>query len=850
MKLCKPAKQLTAALVAGAMALSLCAPALAEAPLPGAAAAVAAPTESTPDGAVLQQEENATNSVEGITINDKVYTTDPSAATGGIISYDIGEGQAFYTPSKQQLNLVGPFTKTLTISAPGVDIVMTSDNGQVVTAENGAALIIQNARQLSVTGRSAGPLIACSAVRINCADDVSIQNSGSGMAVSTGGFEVQNAKNVFVSGASENAVVSSGGTNSITCSEKLIIQNANGPATGGAKFTASAAAIEITGNSNFYLIGGGEASLTCSGGDLVLTNTGTSTIVGGGSFTAAGAKDVTITGAASYSLLSSGQSSIDCTGNVILENTGTGGITSGGTFQLVHANNVTISGASTNALLASGGGSSLECSGKIMITNTKGAIVNGNIFTAIAHDMEITGNATDRGSMFSCTTVDLTGKGGDLSLTNNGSAPIVGGTSFTVAGAKNVALVGNYPSTGYQEMLAVSTVDIDCTGTLEVTNHDGGTIFSRNSFTIENAADVKLTTDGKQIAAGGSFVVKNAGNVTIINNSSMLPALGGGLASIDCTGNLSITNTNGPAVQANFTVTNAENVSITGKCNGFGIVLNTYDNAHSINCSGEVKIINEGSGMAFRGDAIDFLYCSKVMLTTAGTQAAASSGMNYTPPAGMTWNVQLDDTVLKGTNADEVCTLGKGDELQAVKTVVITPVYPPHDATPEWKSDEINHWQECSICHEKLTDPELHDFEDGICSVCGAPDTAYVPDVPGAGGSSTVGTVMAGVAIGGAAAFVGYEVVTDILLSKLLPEGAAIPANRGELAMLIWTQKGKPEPAAEPAFTDVSDTELAKAAQWCVEQGLLTAEDGKFEPDGWTPKWRVIQVWNQAFPKE
>ena len=34
------------------------------------------------------------------------------------------------------------------------------------------------------------------------------------------------------------------------------------------------------------------------------------------------------------------------------------------------------------------------------------------------------------------------------------------------------------------------------------------------------------------------------------------------------------------------------------------------------------------------------------------------------------------------------------------------------------------------------------------------------------------------------------------------------------------------------------------------EKGLLTAEDGKFEPDGWTPKWRVIQVWNQAFPKE
>ena len=119
------------------------------------------------------------------------------------------------------------------------------------------------------------------------------------------------------------------------------------------------------------------------------------------------------------------------------------------------------------------------------------------------------------------------------------------------------------------------------------------------------------------------------------------------------------------------------------------------------------------------------------------------------------------------------------------------------------------------------------------------------PEAPADGSGAVIGVAAAGAAIWG-----GYEITTRVILNDLLPEGAAIPANRGELAMLIWTQKGKPEPAAEPAFTDVSDTELAKAAQWCVEQGLLTAEDGKFEPDGWTPKWRVIQVWNQAFPKE
>ena len=119
------------------------------------------------------------------------------------------------------------------------------------------------------------------------------------------------------------------------------------------------------------------------------------------------------------------------------------------------------------------------------------------------------------------------------------------------------------------------------------------------------------------------------------------------------------------------------------------------------------------------------------------------------------------------------------------------------------------------------------------------------PEAPADGSGAVIGVAAAGAAIWG-----GYEITTRVILNDLLPEGAAIPTNRGELAMLIWTQKGKPEPAAEPAFTDVSDTELAKAAQWCVEQGLLAAEDGKFEPDGWTPKWRVIQVWNQAFPKE
>ena len=114
----------------------------------------------------------------------------------------------------------------------------------------------------------------------------------------------------------------------------------------------------------------------------------------------------------------------------------------------------------------------------------------------------------------------------------------------------------------------------------------------------------------------------------------------------------------------------------------------------------------------------------------------------------------------------------------------------------------------------------------------------------------TTGGAIAAVAVGGAAIWGGYEIATRVILNDLLPAGAAIPANRGQLALLIWTEKGKPEPAAQPAFADVTDPDMAKAAQWCTEQGTMDAKGDRFEPEGWTPKFKVIEVWNKAFPKQ
>ncbi len=73
------------------------------------------------------------------------------------------------------------------------------------------------------------------------------------------------------------------------------------------------------------------------------------------------------------------------------------------------------------------------------------------------------------------------------------------------------------------------------------------------------------------------------------------------------------------------------------------------------------------------------------------------------------------------------------------------------------------------------------------------PAAAVIPDVPDTDASSgAVGAVIVGTAIGGAAAFVGYEIATDIILRDLLPAGADIPVNRGQLAWLIWGAKGAP----------------------------------------------------------
>ena len=161
------------------------------------------------------------------------------------------------------------------------------------------------------------------------------------------------------------------------------------------------------------------------------------------------------------------------------------------------------------------------------------------------------------------------------------------------------------------------------------------------------------------------------------------------------------------------------------------------------------------------------------------------------------------------------------------------------------------------------------------CITGGIMDASFTLDVAGTGGSTGGGTVtppeppvtpptgggstgggdggagiavlaIGGVAVAGLVGYGVYSYVSEQQLKALLPEGVAVPENRAQTALLLLNTAGRPEPAAQPAFPDVADPDTAKAAQWCVEQGLMNLKfRGRFAPDGSSPAYKTLNAYRQ-----
>ena len=117
-------------------------------------------------------------------------------------------------------------------------------------------------------------------------------------------------------------------------------------------------------------------------------------------------------------------------------------------------------------------------------------------------------------------------------------------------------------------------------------------------------------------------------------------------------------------------------------------------------------------------------------------------------------------------------------------------------------------------------------------------------------GSDTA-SVIVGVALGTAAtavvAWQAYDLGMSLYQEHWLPADFVMPKTRAELALLLWNTVGRPAPAAQPAFTDITDPDTAQAAQWAVETGLMTTKSADlFKPEKSVTRWKAIRSWKRV----
>ena len=401
----------------------------------------------------------------------------------------------------------------------------------------------------------------------------------------------------------------------------------------------------------------------------------------------------------------------------------------------------------------------------------------------------------------------------DVVLSNNADGTVVNG-SLTVTGAKDVKVTGETSTA-----LITRDATITCAGDILMDNTGSGNVLGDD---YHGNLDVKSAQKVTIHGVGRTSTDEDGNNYTIY-----------GKAEINCSGDVEITSQNGGAVWDPVVITSAANVTITANQRAVWDSRSYLDS--SINCSGEVKITSETTAALYRGD----------LKITGATDVTISGNRNYGATVGGNVTITCSGPVVlenKGTGAVVESKLvykqnpAKGYEVKTGENA--------ESATVAYTDEE-------GTTSYTVPNTETNPVPSYI-SITAVGTPPVVPDDDDfTGGGSGAGGAVAAVIVGGAAVWGGYEIATRVILHNILPEGAEIPANRGQLALLVWNTAGRPEPVNTPAFADVADADTAKAAQWCVEQGIMEAKTAEtFKPEGWMPKFKTIEVWEKAFPKQ
>lgn len=808
MKLYTLTRRFTAAVLTAAMALSFCAPALAEAPSAVADPAAPAATAST-----------AENSTADTIVFDQLYLGTQEDWAKTITGDSSGDVALQYTAADRTLTVTGTYFKALTISAPGVNVVLTGTTGPAVKGD----LNIKDSASVAVTSSAAEAQAVTGSTDITSDGAVSI--TGTDRAVGGENLTVNAGGDVTIVGGCEGASIWHSASITTTGSVTLTTTNRGGWAQG----TAGTGVLTVDAGSDVTITGGtanqptvNDATVRCGGefelrnpaGGLVLCDKTSDGKSGNLHYYNTGATELVFRASsmgATCDVFQPGDSTVF----------GTFGDPSWITAKHEQSYQLTLTGC---APADSAQGRTVFYAGEEVrlvlkrpvdgttftgwtVTKEDGTAVQFNRkgdsirFTMPASAVTATANwerATGQALWLS------TEQGWIIVTKDSLEADPMHGITYEdgtfivddIKAARTLRVLGLAPTEDelpdvVLKGLTIDTLIVD--GVRDVTlnacrigelnNHDHlDTVYS---LQITNARDVVLANTSSRYSD-----LSGVRNVTAKADDTLCDRL-----NIDCTGDIALStaaNTLGVACYlragGNIRLTgapwktlmvhNAQNVTVDA---------NALPRYASFTCSGIVDITQRDGSAIVEWDSDAAWY---LLVYCAETEQPYVVTLN-----GETGEVRSD-----------LYQLDALDDLRAVQHLLITPA---------------------SLLPDDVDSDAVGQF---------------ITDASG---------VLVSAALAGAAVWGGYEVVTRAMLYGMLPEGTAIPATRGELAQLLWNAAGRPEAGAVvTVYPDITDADQQAAARWCTEQGLLTARsDGTFAPDGRVPKWRVIEVWNHAFAK-
>ena len=756
MKRHKLIQRLTAALVAGAMALSLSAPALAAAPSAAADPAAPAATAST-----------AENSTADTIVFDQLYLGTQEDWAKTIADGSSGDVALQYTAADRTLTVTGTYFRALTISAPGVNVVLTGTTGPAVKGD----LTITDSASVAVTSSAAGAQAVTGSTDITSDGAVSI--TGADRAVGGENLTVNAGSDVTITGGTTSQPTINDAT--VRCGGEFELRN---PA--GGLVLCDKTSDGKSGNLHYYNTGATELVFRASsmGATCDVFQPGGSTVFGTlgdpSWITAKHEQDyqLTLTNCSTMFTRDSGTFYKDENINLRQTRPLDGTVFKGWTVTTADGTDVPFESTSNG----------------IRFTMPACAVM------AAANWERATGQAlwlsTERGHIM--VTADLLKADPINGITYEDGTFIVD----EIKAAKTLRVLGLAPTEDelpdvVLKNLTVDTlivdgvrdVTLDACRIGELVGYDH--LDTNYSLQITNARDVVLANTSSRYSD-----ISGVRNVTAKTDGTLCDRL-----NIDCTGDIALStaaDTLGVACYLraggsirltgapwyNLWVSSAQNVTVDA---------NALPRHASFACSGIVDITQRDGSAIVEWDSDAAWYL-----------------LEYYPETEQPYVVTLNGET--GEVRSDSYQLNNLDDLRAVQHLLITPA---------------------SLLPDDVDSDAVGQF---------------ITDASG---------VLVSAALAGAAIYGGYEVATRVMLKNLLPEGAAIPATRGELAQLLWNAAGRPEAGAVvTVYPDITDADQQAAARWCTEQGLLTARsDGTFAPDGRVPKWRVIEVWNHAFAK-